>query len=134
MKPIYVVTKGDYSDYHICAAFLAEDEARRYAEWVGGEVEEFEDGKTPKSPHWREGMKHYSVYFGENGELESESQYGDTEGAEVEVRVLPFWVGGKPIYDPKRRLCVGCFARDSAHAVKIAADMRAKYLAEQEGI
>jgi hypothetical protein len=40
---IYVVTEGEYSDYHICGVFTKEKKAERYAYLIGGDVEEYED-------------------------------------------------------------------------------------------
>ena len=39
-KFVYVITKGDYSDYHICAVTMDEDRAERMQKMYGGKYDE----------------------------------------------------------------------------------------------
>ena len=41
MRNVYVVTEGEYSDYHIVAVCENEEVAKKIAEVIGGEVESF---------------------------------------------------------------------------------------------
>lgn len=43
MSKIWIVTDGEYSDYHIVAVFLDEKKAVKYCERNGFEIEEYED-------------------------------------------------------------------------------------------
>ena len=59
-KKVYVVTKGEYSDYHICRVFLDKEEAERYKESISDEsydgeadIEEFVVGKP--NEEWKLG-------------------------------------------------------------------------------
>ena len=40
-NPVYIVTEGCYSDYHIEGAFLNEESAKKYAAACGGELETY---------------------------------------------------------------------------------------------
>ena len=59
-KKVYVVTKGEYSDYHICRVFLDKEEAEKYKESISDEsyngqadIEEFVVGKP--NEEWKLG-------------------------------------------------------------------------------
>lgn len=41
---VYIVTRGSYSDYHICRIFLDKEKAQMYADWLdeSNDVEEWE--------------------------------------------------------------------------------------------
>ena len=120
---VYVVTEGDYSDYHIVGVTTEREMAEAYCEvstdrWYKPRVEtydteDFADVRT---------VKPYRATMEEDGtttvEEEDRSSY---EGA-VEHRVyhLRRW-GGKPTYYE-----VLVLAEDEQHALKIAAD----YIAE----
>lgn len=48
----YIVTGGEYSDYHIKAAFFDKEKAEGYTKIFGGEVEEWPDCMEIPRPLW----------------------------------------------------------------------------------
>ena len=130
MAKVYVVTKGCYSDYHICAVTLDKEKAERLRvlfegnnEWDEARIEEFD---TETHEDLLLGRKPYHVSFRKNGDLYSANE--DTWGIEYfETGIDEF---------PKLDDClrVNLYAQSREAAIKIAAEKRAKYLAEKEGI
>lgn len=124
---VYVITKGEYSDYHICGVALDEERAKILAKkfssrWDDAEVEEYDTEK------WEEAASKnlYSIRFDEKGHVEHlEPACLDYYGGEDQV--IPV------LYGPGV-LKVEVLAEDSQAAIKIAAEKRAKYLAEQAGL
>ena len=117
---VYVLTDGCYSDYHIIAVTIDEDNAKRFADAGLGEIEEYETDECvlPK------GMLPYIVVIDPSGDVCScyvnefffESSYEkDLKGGKLVSNGNFVWSG---------------FARDKDHAIKIACDYRAKKLAE----
>lgn len=129
MAKVYVVTKGCYSDYHICAVTLDKEKAERLRKlfdgggWDEACVEEY-DTKTHEG--FLSGRKPYCVSFRKNGDLYSVDE--KTCGIE-------YFAPGIVEY-PKHEGClsVNLYAKNENAAIKIAAEKRAKYLAEKEGI
>ena len=129
MATVYVVTKGCYSDYHICAVTLDKEKAERLCKlfdegsWRDARVEEFD---TETHADLLSGRKPYRVSFRKNGDLYSVDE--DTWGIEYfESEIIE-----RPNIDDS--LLVKLYAEDRESAIKIAAEKRAKYLAEKEGI
>ena len=124
-KKVYVITRGAYSDYHICAATLdkdtAEKLAKKYSEesWDNAVIEEhvLED--------FTEGERFmYCVSFGNYGMSCSFEEYEHKENI---------------VYHKNKRtgedsMIVYVKAKDEEHAKKIAQDRRAEYLAKKEGV
>lgn len=124
---IYVVTKGCYSDYHIIAATLDEERAKilkdKFDEdcsWDETRIEVYEDSEEIVKPLWK-------VIFNDKGEvdevelLDSSYYYGTINNFE------PSLIRGGWIY-------LQVFADTAEAAVKIAAEKRAQYLAEKNGL
>ena len=49
---IYVLTDGDYSDYHIEAVFTNKEKAEKIAEEYGFDMEEYINGKIDYDGHY----------------------------------------------------------------------------------
>ena len=129
---IYVITKGYYSDYHICAVATDPDKAKRLAQlytdkWDDARVEEYDtdnvmcllEGRLPFSVHFSGGVvwhvsddKEYLYNF-EPGVIER-TEYPHLPSNVCEI--------------------VRVYAPDEETAKKIAIDKRAQYLAEKAGI
>lgn len=114
---IYAVTKGFYSDYHICALTVSKSKAKRLEKlytdiYDEARIEEFEDGE--------DGELNLCWFCDENGCNPSLQDYPKKERIEV-------YRDGK-IYG------VYLYAKDKAHAEKKAHDMIAEYKAKREGI
>lgn len=115
---VYVITRGEYSDYHICAVTLDKERAERL-------------------------KVIYSSYL-EDAEIE----VFDTESDKDESGLVPYKVERPDSSEPEitRISCedfgwdcpgfgeVNVWAKDEAHALKIARDKLAKYKAEKEGL
>ena len=127
---IYVITKGEYSDYHICGVTVdkarADNLARCYStEWEKAKVEEHDtDDVNPVL----EGKTGYRVTFFDNGnvyQVTPQSIDYFTPGVE-KIEYPRFWNGAT--------LHVGVYAYDEKSAIKIASEKRAKWLAENLGL
>lgn len=122
---IYIITAGCYSDYHICAATTDKEKAERLkilfqGSYNGSEIEEYEDGAFDRVLF--EQYKPYRVSFKQNGSVYAVSE-SDIEYFKEEVYTPRYGNG-----------IVYCFARDEAHAKKIAIDRYAEAKAERLGL
>lgn len=114
---IYVITKGDYSDYHICNVTTDYQTAKRYEEaysdnWGDAHIEVYEDGANGKERYcWS-----YSPVYN----IATIDEYNEKERVKTNMR--------GEIYT------VTVYAPDEKRAIKKAQDMIAKYKAEQAGL
>lgn len=129
---VYVITAGEYSDYHICAVAVDPDKAELLRKLYSGpwsekvEIEEYDTEENTKLI----GQKHTSVWdirITAKGEIRSVTErwhFGDDQYQNSFY--FPYWENG------------GFYAsvchdsRDAA--IKIATDTRAKMLAEKYGL
>lgn len=116
-EKIYVVTRGDYSDYHIITATTDPNHAYYIAEKFKAEVEIYDDSK----------MYLKNIYFVCFDPL------GDIDYCELEDEYC-YPYKEKIIYHKNQSISIRVEADDKQSAIKIAAEKRAKFLAEQEGI
>lgn len=119
-KKVYVITKGNYSDYHICAVAsnmeTAEHLRKYYSSEIDGNarIEEYDlNGKT------NDVRLMYRVEFRKGVFMSVDT--GEYENQE--------YVYAGPLFT-----VIYVKAADEAHAVKIAQDRMAEYLAGKEGI
>ena len=134
MAKVYVITMGSYSDYHICAGALDREKAERLCEvlpsWCG-DVPEIEEWDTEANADLLAGRKPYVVQFLENGDVYSAfERTWCIELFKQYIEKTQILSAHKPI----NVLEVSLYAENKASAIKIAAERRAKYLAEKEGI
>lgn len=120
---VYVVTEGDYSDYHIVGVTTDRETAKAYCkisagDWYEPKVEEYDtkafaDIRTAKP---------YRVIMEEDGTTTTEEEDGFSYETAVEHQVqhIRRWAGKPSYYE------VVVLAEDEQHARKIAAD----YIAE----
>lgn len=126
MAKVYVITAGSYSDYHICAVTLDPQKAETLkkfydkTEYDEAGIEEYDADYY--YDRIASGYTMYLVQFDSDGEAhwirdnrspDDENVYETCNGYYVNVTV---------------------WAKDKESAIKIAAEKRAKYLAEKEGI
>jgi hypothetical protein len=120
---IYVITKGEYSDYRIVAVAIDPEKADQLAEFFSdrydtAEVEEYD---TEDVPDLTKGMKVFCIRFNKCGEV-------------VYIHERP------DCWDCSIALCADCSvlmyiqANNEEEAIKIGAEKRAKYLAERMGL
>lgn len=124
---IYVITQGSYSAYHIIGATtdrgIAEKIAKKFSDDCDDcRIEEFSEGETLLRNLWR-------VFFKKNG---------DVFRCDMSDYPRDYYDKGSPIIDTiyKRDydLIVTVEADNEEAAVKIAAEKRAVYLANKNGL
>lgn len=125
---IYIVTKGCYSDYHVIAATTDYDTAVKIAKKFDGDynfdstnIEEFPDAEVMLKNVWR-------VYFKENGDV----WRCDLSDDEYDYRMINRAVD--MTYKCDYDLVIYVESDTQEGAIKIAAEKRAKYLAEKNGL
>lgn len=125
-KKVYIITKGAYSDYHICAVAATKEIAEKlrkiYSDeysWADARIEEYDLNEAKDDVR-----VFYDVTFADGKVSACFNEYGERES-------IQFFKGNKWQSD---RLIVSVRARDEDHAIKIAQDRRAEYLAKKEGV
>ena len=121
---LFLVTDGDYSDYHVCGIFSTIEKAEHAKKWFAAdnEVKKITVDELPDHP---EGMFWYSVYMKENGDtIKVEINSGDY--SYPEIRWSPD--------DCQSEKCVEfeMWAEDEKHAVKIANEKRTQLIASNQ--
>ena len=121
-EKIYVITRGDYSDYHIITATTDKKIADKIAKKFNAEVETYDDSEIYLKDI-------YVLGFNPQGNV----AYCDKATSEYDYPISDriYYTG-----DSKKNICVRLEveADDEQSAIKIGAEKRAKFLAEQEGI
>lgn len=125
---VYVVTDGEYSDYHICGIYSTKELAECSKELHRADnIEQYKLDDFNKCP---EGMVPWSVRIGANGETQWDGESG------VERESLTYFnfddLGAWAPYGDGLAVCFHMFARDEAHAIKIANERRAQLIASGE--
>ena len=121
---VYVITKGDYSNYHICCVSLDRGKADALARCLSDKYDpaEVEEYDTDDTDAYIEGCKPYIVYFHRNGSFHFVSS---TETISAVPKVDRMKYG---------EIRVLLMAKDKDHAVKIATDEKTKFIAMEKGI
>ena len=121
---IHVVTIGSYSNYRIITATIDKNLAKQIAkkfttEYDEAHVETFEDAEVMLKPCW-------FVRFDTDGSVRDISSKSNS--------AYHYKTINKCDRDSTGGVIVSVLADDSSAAIKIAAEKRAQYLAEKEGI
>lgn len=131
---VYVITCGEYSDYRICAVTLDKMKAEAlkkkydYVDYTGANIEEYDTDDCEKTLFRNNDF--FRVTLRKDGSCisvtnQSLSPYSDADD-DCEEDFM---------YDEETGRCfAGVWAEDGTHAVKIAAERRAKYLSEKLGL
>ena len=122
---IFIVTQGDYSDYHICGVFTSEELAQKFIDsfgiqkWDVMRIEEY--SLNPLEIELRKGYIPFFVRMSKEGECieitVEDSCYGYTINADE--------FG----FDIKLNLYYHVFAKDEQHAIKIVNEKRGQLIA-----
>lgn len=125
-EKIYVVTQGCYSDYHIVAATLDKKLAEKIAakfsdQYDDCRIEEYGDAEVMLRPA-------YAIYFNDSGNVDSTHECKDAYDYSGLGNCNEYRYG----FNRKMRVTVSADNLESA--IKIAAEKRAKYLAEKLGL
>jgi hypothetical protein len=118
---IYILTVGEYSDYHVIGAYSSRDIALEMAEFFGAGVEEYAVDAGVELV--RRGAHLYVLRLQrETGDVlechQDDSDYYYREGDRITV-------------DINKNLFMVCWAMDDAEAIKIAGDRRRAFLANE---
>lgn len=119
-EKVYVVTRGDYSDYHIITATTNKDIANQIAKKFGAKVEIYDNSEIYTKTV-------FGVTFNKVGDV----MYC------YELSEYDYPPNNKIIQHKRNNqtcLYVEVEADDEQSAIKIAAKKRAKFLAEQQGL
>lgn len=122
---IYVVTQGSYVDYRIITATTDEEVANKIAKkfsdsWDGASVEVYEDAELYMKPV-------FYVSFKQNGDVHEICDESSSIYYYNNINECDFEVDGKRVYAVVQ-------ADNEEHAIKIASEKRAEFLARKAGI
>jgi hypothetical protein len=117
---VYVVTDGDYSDYHIVSVFSTGEKAKEFIEKMckEGIIEEY-DIDAYIEP-LEKGYFPYFVRMTKEGEVLECRKY---DCSYPDLDELDF--------DINKNMYTKCWAKDDGHAIKIAGERRRVILAEE---
>lgn len=128
---VWVVEEGEYSDYHVVGVFTSEANANRIASLTGGDVAEWP--LDPNIAELNQGLQIYSVQMHKDGSVDhSKKQEIDSYGMAT-TGVVNIWERSKaPAFQGKGVddvLVARVWAKDEQHAIKIANEYRAQFIA-----
>lgn len=130
---VYVITSGEYSDYHICAVALDENKAKILKEkfdhddYTGAEIEEYD---TEEYEGILSGKIVYRVLFDKSGNCLESENFSKDGLSSFRLDCCK----DKPTVTSFGNCIIYVLASNAEAAVKIAAERRAKYLAEEMGL
>ena len=115
-KSVWLVTDGDYSEYHVVGIFSTEEKARRFVELFGGHWDEEE--LDPFTREIRAGVVAYQIRMAEDGDVISIYATGLPEEH-------------SPVFFHYNDEYTGTIhAKSEKHAIKIANDKRRALIAD----
>ena len=135
MSKVYIVTQGEYSDYHIVTVFTNRRDAEVYCamqnrgniDYWGYSISEYNIGEVAYPPDVKIG---YLFAMGVNGRMRLVGTFTKRIGKNV---IVPNVVRAETdCYGTEYE--VGVMATSREQAEKIAQDLIAKYKAEKEGV
>ena len=123
MTKIFVVTAGDYSDYHIVGAFSTRKIAEEYRYKLGADwVEEYEIDEITNSLYSGGYTRYYVSFNGDTTIVEEHKSTYENDHLDMKYVVTNRSRGAG-------NMNVYLFARDEQHAVKIASEVRSQIIA-----
>jgi len=144
---VYVITRGEYSNYHICAVTMDEEKAQRLrmkytCEYEKAEIEEYPlDDEMVYIPEYipvfkvqfyKDGKNEISLsHFVEKG-TENPPKYKIEKHKKLKSDYRNY--RGEDLWEYYDVSVVMVAAKDRGHALKIASDVRAQKKAEEEGV
>ena len=126
LQAVFLVTRGDYSDYRVCAVFTEKALAEKYIDsFKGNSYDEFRIEKYTLNPYQYE-LKHgYKPFFlrmtkdGNCTEINVKDSSFGFEDEDIDVGI-----------DVNKNMYISIFAKDETHAIKIANEKRVQLIAE----
>lgn len=129
---IFIVTSGEYSDYHIDAVFSTEENAKKYAELHPGrfaDIEEFDvdEDMALINKIRDEKITIYKISMFKDGKVREVKKESSTlHNYETALKSeYGFWVG-------HLRFDMKVIAKDEKHAIKIVNEKRVQLIANNE--
>lgn len=132
MTTVYLVSSGIYSDYSVHGIYSTRKRAEARSRLVrdANEVQEFILDEGIEAVN--QGLNSWLVHFYEDGStspFQSDWEFSNSiTGRVKDLRKT------KQHGQPRAEFTVYVMARDEAHALKIAQDKRAEYLAKEAGV
>ena len=117
MSKVYLLTDGEYSDYHVTGVYSTRENAELMRGHIGGDIEEHD--LDPGIDKICAGRKLTNIAIKRDGSVSGISL---AKGIEIYARLLMH------VYQTELQLT--CWAKDFAHAVHIAGEARRMLLAE----
>lgn len=125
-QTVFLVTHGDYAEYSVCAVFtektLAEKYVNSFRETHFGKLEIEECTLNPYQHELKKGYKPFFVRM---------TKGGDCIEVYIENTTVGFKKGGVNVgFDYFGNIYINTFAKDEAHAIKIANEKRVQLITE----
>ena len=133
MDKIYLVTRGEYSDYEVIGAFSTEEKAQAVVDAINTNEEYYRDAEIEVLPldsiEVKPGCKIYDVRMSKEGDTDVRTLYYPSDSVgRTEFRFTTGWNGWKKgVY-----LVVTRYVETPEHVVKIANELRTQWLAQRE--
>ena len=125
LQAAFLVTRGDYSDYRVCAVFTEKALAEKYIDsFKGNSYEEFRIENYALNPYQYELKNDYKPFF-----LRMTKEGNCTE---INVKDSSYGFEDEDIdfgFDVNKNMYISIFAKDETHAVKIANEKRVQLIA-----
>jgi len=121
-EKVYVITKGIYSDYHICAVTLDRNRAERLKKLLDDNCDEANIEEYIPEEAKENGTLYYVEFPEDEAPILKVLDYTLKFDS---IPCVEYWV-----YPTRVFVC----AKDEAHAMKIAQDEYARWKAEKEGV
>lgn len=120
---IYLVTRGDYSDYTVTAVFTEKKLAKKYINsFKKSDYDEFRIEVYVLNPHEEQLKKDYKPYFVRMAK--------DGNVKEIDILKYHYNLDNLNIkFDINNNMLLYIFAKDEKHAVKIANEKRGQLIA-----
>lgn len=124
---VYVITKGEYSDYHICAVATDPEKADALAKFYSTKYDSavVEERDTEDAPDLTKGTNLFRICFSPSGDVTDIS--GEDPDFYEDGEIREFVIEPGFVY-------VVVQANTQEDAIKIGAERRAKYLAQKMGL
>jgi hypothetical protein len=125
MKKVFLVTRGDYSDYRVCAVFSDEKLAQKYIDSFNLTYDEFKIEDYELDIYQNELRENYKPFFlrmtkeGNCTEIRIQKESYSFEDGKIDIG-----------FDKDKNMYISIFAKDEKHAIKIANEKRAQLIAE----
>ena len=129
MNTVYIITQGEYSDYHILGVFSTEEKAQEMVNWCGNDciIEEYTIDECIPIPDETRWPYHIELQLSSGNILSiinENSRPFPNETINMSSTINDIWIKND-------HLIITCWAETEDQAKKIATEKRQEYLAKQ---